>query len=367
MSVRRRQYRNADGQWVKAKSRWTISFMYKGRVYSKGGFLTKEAAEVDERDWRNMLARGEVRIEGKGKATTAIEALIVQYTKYLTTLQRDDKYVYVTGKRLRRMARMAGWRKLRDITEHGFEVWRGVAAKQKVLGRLPTAKTLNQYQDTLFAFLKWCVRPMKLLPMNPLAGTPQVVEIDNEGYRRAGTVEEFDKLIRAVDGERGRFYLFAIYAPLLRRDALEHLVWGDVHEQDPQPYVMVRGETNKNRKNVRVPLRREIAGMLSQHRNNDKPKPTDRVFVVPTIDEMKADYAKAGIQFELAKNKGRLDLHAFRKTVLKWMELAGVSLREASQTIGHRQQSTTEKHYRERIDATAAPVERLPWVAGGER
>jgi len=362
VSVRRRNY-TVNGVRRQAR-RYTVEFRVGGQLYRRCTNLTdRKAALAYERDWRSRLERQEQGIPDIRAGQQGLEPLIARYTDYLRALARDEMYIYTTGMRLIRMCREAGWRTLRHIDAPSFERWREFASRTPWRGRIPSARTINQYLDTARQFLAWCVYPEKLLLTNPLQAVRKATAPENEGYRRAGTQEELTRLLRAVNEERRRAYLFALYVPGMRRDTLESLRWGDLHESDKPPWVLARAENFKGRRHQRMPLRADLARMMRAYRAKVKPKADDLVFPnFPSIEELREDLRAAGIDFELGKGRGRLDLHAFRKTAMRFLEQAGVSVREASLLLGHRHVSTTERHYRDRGQASVTGVERMPKI-----
>jgi integrase len=107
----------------------------------------------------------------------------------------------------------------------------------------------------------------------------------------------------------------------------------------------------------------EIAQELRAERKRTRAKTDAPIFPSPpTLDDFRADLAAAGVAFEVAKGRGRLDFHALRRTLIKIAKRAGLSLDQASLLLGHRDLRTTRKYYDE---DTVNPdlgdsVERLP-------
>jgi integrase len=103
----------------------------------------------------------------------------------------------------------------------------------------------------------------------------------------------------------------------------------------------------------------EIAQELRAERKRTRAKTDAPIFPSPpTLDDFRA----AGVAFEVAKGRGRLDFHALRRTLIKIAKRAGLSLDQASLLLGHRDLRTTRKYYDE---DTVNPdlgdsVERLP-------
>lgn len=367
MSVYRRKYRDRKGEWQTSRY---FSFQFQtpdGRLIRGSTRCTnKRAAEAEE-----TRVRTEEEQEGAGVITAKdrnrnINEHIADFIDYLkNTLKRDGEYCYTMEKRLKRLAIEAGWTRLNQISLRSFEAWRNKAAKTPGgpktpwAGRKPTARTLNQYLDTARRFMNWA-RKQRRARNNPLIDAEKTLVIDNNDYRRAATVEEFAKILKVLDAKESRFWKFIIYLPLRRR-TLESILWGDVHEDADPPWIAVRGEIVKGNKFLRLPLRRELAKMLAEWRAELKPILAANIFPdVPDMDEWRAVLAKAGVDFARG-GRHRLDLHAIRRTALKWMQDAGVPVNEAMAMLGHKSEATTRKYYAEAPDPrTIKAVEKMP-------
>jgi integrase len=138
---------------------------------------------------------------------------------------------------------------------------------------------------------------------------------------------------------------------------LQELRWDDLHLNDSPAWGTLRPEINKTRVAERFPIREEVAAEL----RNVKGK-TGRVFKeVPTADDLRADWLKAGVAFSDASGNRRLDLHSFRRTAIELLRQQGVPLREAREILHHKDERTTARYYGERPDpVTIAAVEKLP-------
>jgi integrase len=62
-----------------------------------------------------------------------------------------------------------------------------------------------------------------------------------------------------------------------RKDEVRSLVWGDLHLDEVQPYVLVRESTTKNKDKRAVPLHRDLAALLPEMRLSHA-TPTTSVF-----------------------------------------------------------------------------------------
>jgi hypothetical protein len=99
----------------------------------------------------------------------------------------------------------------------------------------------------------------------------------NDEYRRAGTVDELNKIL-ATAGNRRAFYLFRIYQSGLRGRTVAAMRWAWAKLDANPPFVMVPAEWDKSRKPTKYVLRLEIAQELRALRKRTKGKADDKVF-----------------------------------------------------------------------------------------
>jgi hypothetical protein len=146
------------------------------------------------------------------------------------------------------------------------------------------------------------------------------------------------------------------------------LVWGDLHLDEVQPYVLVRESTTKDKDKRAVPLHRDLAALLREMRPAHA-TPTTSVFFgrFPTYESLRADLEKAGIPH--TDDLGRVvHFHAFRKT---WQTLGvryGINQRAAQEVLGHSDPSLTARAYTD-VAALAlhSEIAKLPWISAANQ
>ncbi len=368
MSVYRRKYKTAKQSGTSRY--YTVEFRTPdGTLVRKSTkCVSRRAAEAMETKLRGEYESGHAGITSSAESKRDIKLQIDEFISHLLTdLHRDADYCRIAKSRLLLMASEAFWRRLSDVSLASFEAWRRLQDTAKRSGRSPKPKTINQFLDIARRFLGWAKRRGKI-KHNPLADAEKARIADNPHYRRAATEDEFTKLLDAVDGDRHKFYRWAIYVPL-RRASHEQLTWADVHEGEAKPWVAIRAETIKDRKYIPLPLRADVAAMLKAWRKEIHPKPGDRLFPdVPTLAEIKEDLEAADVKFSDEKGMRRLDLHAFRKTALRWMKRAGVSIEDAAAILQHKDIRTTKRYYDEEPDPMSLDVvEKMPGLPEPKR
>jgi integrase len=338
---------------------YTAEFTYRGQTHRQGGFVDKESARhwIDELSKR--LRRGSVGYV-KPMLNTILAPLIPEFVEYLRAKGVDDEYAYIAERRLTALAGECPWQKVGDITEQSVENWQ---RQVRIFHGKPVGnKTKNQFVQIAREFCDWLVKPKGLLPANPLDRVDLLKETPNPEYRRAGTLEEFDKLLATCASERRLYYIFRLYCPL-RAKTIGQLTWRMMRLDDERPWIALPAAVNKSRADERSPLPMFLAQQL--RRAKGKAKADTLVFPdPPSLDDFKADLLGAGVQFDDGKGKRRLDYHAFRKTLVRLCKRAGVPLDDASQLLHHKDRRTTQKHY---DDDAVAPelseaIERLPLI-----
>jgi len=190
-----------------------------------------------------------------------------------------------------------------------------------------------------------------------------VTKVETRGkevrLRRALSDKEIDLLIRS-SGKRGLPYFVAAYTGL-RRGELKALVWGDLHLDGPEAFVVARASTTKNKQKGMLPLLPELADALRAYRKEAGAK-EGKVFRngLPRVSTLKQDLAACGIPFanELGE---RVDFHALRHTFCTSMHRSGVSQRAAQEMMRHSDSRLTAKTYTDaRLLPLSAEMRKVP-------
>lgn len=227
-------------------------------------------------------------------------------------------------------------------------------ARQQRLG-LMSAQTRRHYAVALRQFGRWLVAAGRAA-RNPFVGlhTNLNVQADRRHVRRALTHEESGKLltnVRVSKIRRGRmrgpdrYFVYALALGTgLRRNELGSLTPEAFDLDAMPPTVTVCGAYTKNRKQARLPLRRDLAEELRPWLAGK----TAGQPLFPIKDKqinlmIRADLAEAGIPFEVA---GRVvDFHALRVTFVTHLALAGVPLATAQKLARHSDPRLTANTY----------------------
>ena len=284
-------------------------------------------------------------------ANANLEILLRSYLQDLQAQHCDEEHVSTRRLQIRRIARDADWKTVRDITTESFVNWR---AKVKNLA----PRTLNNYLADMRAFLNWLVRTGNL-PENPLTGVQKVKAHQKARPRRAITDEEIAGFLAVAPPDRRMVYLIALHTGL-RRDEIRLLEWQDVFLDVPSPFIKLRAVTTKNRKGDTVVIHPELHDELVKLRNAT-PLPCSRVVAMFTgLEPFKKDLAAAGIPF--VDERGlRFDFHAMRMTFNTRMANGNIPTRSCMQAMRHSDEKLTTVVYTDaRLLNVAAYVASLP-------
>ena len=158
---------------------------------------------------------------------------------------RSPDYVRKVQDRIDRLRKELRWATLGSLQPDPLSRWLALQIRNG-LGE----RTANHYLEAAIAFCNWCVAQRRL-ERNPIEHVSKATVIDPRCLRRAATIEELRRLLKA-SGKRALVYLTAVLTGLRRRE-LQQLQWGDAILDDPQPRLALRAKTTKSRRG-RIPF-----------------------------------------------------------------------------------------------------------------
>jgi integrase len=354
-----------------------------------------------------IISREEARVGGHSDAP--LEKHVEAYMTHLRACERNADHIQGTRRAILRVANDCDFGRMRDVQRIKAERW---LLKQAELGM--SARTRNTYRIALVAFGNWCVRESRLLA-NPFAALPRANEAaDRRRERRALTMEEIGKLLKAAEerplhnlmkvtkGKRkgqpltnlgqptrdhmhrvgqshAMFYRIAVFTGL-RYSETKSLKIVDAHLDADLPYLDLHAMYDKARRGARQPLNANLVGHLRQYiasrllhaqeeaRSENRPCPVvlsseERLIPhVPLLRAFNLDLEYAGI--EKKDQRGRtVDIHSLRHTFGTLLALSGVMPRTAMELMRHSDIRLTTNIYQhlELVD-TAGAVNQLPTV-----
>ena len=227
---------------------------------------------------------------------------------------------------------------------------------QAALGRLRDAgkahQTINHYRAALRAFARWAADNDRLRE-NPMRGVKGFnVEEDRRHERRSLTDAELSCLILAASvgpaswGMPGPLRAMAYRlasATGLRAEELRTLTPESFRLAGPEPSVMLKAKSTKNRRAVDQPIPAALAGDLVTWLEG---KPAGKP-VLPlhhdTAKAMRGDLEAAGIPYET--DEGVADFHSLRAYYVSALVRSGASIKEVQTLARHAKPQTTLNHY----------------------
>ncbi|MBT7980949.1 MAG: hypothetical protein HN584_00155, partial [Akkermansiaceae bacterium] len=138
-------------------------------------------------------------IKSSGDGKDLIKSSVQLFCDDLRVRGRGDKYINDVERFIRIVSEHAKWDTLIDINPEGFLNWR-IANGDKA------PKTLNEYLNSLNAFLNWLV-DRGTIEINPLLKVPRAETRGKQRRkRRSLTEEQFKRLIESSPYERSIVY-----------------------------------------------------------------------------------------------------------------------------------------------------------------
>jgi integrase len=229
---------------------------------------------------------------------------------------------------------------------------------RKKLRRTATPRGVNYELQVLRTFFRWAVARNHLF-VNPVAGVERF-RLPKRVLPKFLTVEQLKKFFEACKGEERELFM-TILLTGMRKGEVEHLTWSDVNFELGVLFIQEKPEMNwKPKTDERlIPI-----------------SPTLREILVPRYAKRKGD----GLVFpnkegkrdthilQKLKNVGRRSglkpttVHALRHSFGAHLRMAGVSLADIADLLGHKDLATTQiyakvhQEYLRSVIAKLAPV-----------
>ncbi len=257
-----------------------------------------------------------------------------QFIKGKTALGRTATHLRTIKNAIIRVCDECGWQYLDHINASDFENWR---ADQDI-----APKTLNEYLSALSAFTKWLYKRRKLKD-NPLL---DIERVDTRGkqkrLRRALSLHEALRLLNIATPKNKVAYLLALTCGF-RRHEIEQLKWSDLRLDTEIPFIAIRAEIAKNRKDDIAVLKPETLKAIQEL----KALRPDTEYITGNLTRMcymLKDWEKANIEY-IDKNGYIADFHSLRKTFCTFLQKAGVAPRIVQEAMRHSDPKLTSQTY----------------------
>ncbi len=307
------------------------------------GVTDKRVAETKLNEIVLQKQRKRAGIKSSGDGKDLIKSSVQLFCKDLRVRGRGDKYINDVERFIRIVSEHAKWDTLIDINPEGFLNWR-IANGDKA------PKTLNEYLNSLNAFLNWLV-DRGTIEINPLLKVPRAETRGKQRRkRRSLTEKQFKRLIESSPYERSIVYHVAAYTGL-RRSELKSITWNDINLEGEFPYIVVRDCISKNKITQSVPLHPDLVTRLKDKRQGSGIN--DHVLQVPSrLYLYKKDLEAVGIPFKDEEGR-QVDFHALRTTFATFLHSNGANQAVAMQAMRHSDPRLTAITYN---DANLMPV-----------
>lgn len=190
----------------------------------------------------------------------------------------------------------------------------------------------------LNTWFRWAIR-QNLLFLNPLTGVDKF-KVPKRALPKFMTSEDLKRFFTACNGAQRRLYT-SILLTGLRKGEVEHLMWRDISLQLGVIFVQEKPDIGwKPKTDERVvpisPMLQEILVEQWQHRTSDKwVFPNDAGNIdTHILEKLKAICKRAGIR--------PATVHALRHSFGAHLRMAGVSLADIADLLGHKDLATTQ-------------------------
>lgn len=331
-----------------------------GKRKTTWGYKDKAASLARAKDLERTAER-----KHAGLRTTAKKRIGDARYEYLNHLQLNGTdmmgtHYKETNRILTAIICYCGWHYTTDINNQDFQNYLA-----NMIDRAP--RTRNRHQETLRAFLNYCVR-MDWLEENPIARLRMapVGQAGRRHHRRAFTLEEFQKLLEVTPEPRRTIYAVAGLSGLRRSELAKlethdftlsyHAVFQKGHTAEGK--WQLRSTITKNKKTTHLPMLPECAQELSAHCRGWLKHST--VFQsIPHVWTLRADMKRAGIE-RVDKRGKRLDFHSFRYFFCTLLA-KHLPIQEVQRLMRHSTIKLTADLYNDLgLEDLTAKVQRLP-------
>ena len=340
---------------------------------------TREAAEQALKHFERQVA-----LHGGAPSDDSILSVIRQYHSYLTTNRRRSTvtrymrviktfydcfltihFADVTRMRQLRPLHIEEYKRQRaegHIADVSTEEDRSreEALRQQVIGRrpggLPKARakfgwlgrhgvrervglpTINYELRTLFTFCQWAIKQNHLF-LNPVTSVERF-RVAKRALPRFMTTEELKSFFAACDEQERRLFM-SILLTGMRKGEVEHLTWSDINFDLGVILIQAKPEFGWQPKTDERII--PISGVLRQLLLQQYAHRTSDVLVFANSAGNRDAYILDRLKKICARAKIRSStVHALRHSFGAHLRMAGVSLADISDLLGHKDLATTQ-------------------------
>jgi site-specific recombinase XerD len=247
-------------------------------------------------------------------------------------------------------------RSAKDRAQFGWLGHRGISAKV-------SPRTINYELRALFTFFNWAVKRNALF-LNP-ASNIERFRLPKRVMPKFLTSDELTKFFGACNEDDRRLFM-SIVLTGMRKGEVEHLYWSDVNFELGVVFIQEKADMHwKPKTDERLipisPMLRELLLQQYDRRRSDR-----LVFANPQgnidthiLERLKATCKRAGIKLST--------VHALRHSFGAHLRMAGVSLADIGDLLGHKDLATTQIYAKVQQEHLRKVISKLgPLVGGAE-
>lgn len=299
------------------------------------------------------------------EAAKPIRSHLADYLAHLRAKGRVDQYVREVERQVTAVLDGVRPRAAADLTPAAVETWVGTLRGREGEGIGP--RTATGYAKAVASFLRW-LRADRRIPANPLADwRPERDGTDVRRRRRRLTDPEFDRVlaqaarsapVRRVrnarpHGEaRAVLYLVAAYSGI-RAEELSTLTPAHFYLTGPVPHLALTGLASKRGREDLVPFPPAVVPRIAAFLEG---RPAGRPvwpgkWYERAAELVAADLAACDPPIPYRDARGRYaDFHALRRTYIRKLRDAGVSVEDARKLARHSTVNLTLEVYRDEAE-----------------
>lgn len=229
-----------------------------------------------------------------------------------------------------------------------------------------TARTVNYELRTLYTFLQWAVR-QNLLVVNPATGIERF-RVPKRALPKFMTSDELRQFFEAADDEERRLFMTILLSGM-RRGEVEYLTWSDVSFELGVIFIREKPDLDWQPKTDErvIPMSPVLLTVVQDqyaHRRSDRWVFANRDGNRDThiLEKLKKICRRARIR--------SATVHALRHSFGAHLRMAGVSLADIADLLGHKDLATTQiyaKVQQEHLRKEVSKLASLVSAPNGER
>jgi integrase len=224
-------------------------------------------------------------------------------------------------------------------------------------------RTVNYEVRALFTFFQWAVKRNALF-LNPAANIERF-RLPKRVLPKFLTSEELTKFFKACNEDDRRLFM-SIVLTGMRKGEVEHLCWSDVNFELGVVFIQEKADMNwKPKTDERVipisPMLRELLLQQFDRRRSDRLVFANQQGHIDThiLERLKTICARAGIKLST--------VHALRHSFGAHLRMAGVSLADIGDLLGHKDLATTQIYAKVQQEHLRTMISKLTPLVGDQK